>query len=159
MLRAVYPGTFDPVSSGHIDLMRRGTTLFDEVIVAVALNENKAPTFNIDERVGFIEDATKDFGNIRAVAFDGLLVDFLEQVDARIILKGLRAVSDFEYELQMSSINRRLSSKVETVLMMPSEKYSFVSSTVIREIAMLGGDVSSIAPANVVKALKIRYSK
>ncbi|MBF0170039.1 MAG: pantetheine-phosphate adenylyltransferase [Nitrospinae bacterium] len=155
-VRALYPGTFDPVSNGHIDLIRRGGALFDEIIVGVARNERKKPFFPLDERARFIREACADIPNLMVVPFSCLLVDFARQQGARVILKGLRAVSDFDYELQMSLINRRLAPDIETVFMMPSEEFSFVSSTMIKEVSSLGGDVSSIVPPNVLAALSER---
>lgn len=156
-VRAVYPGTFDPVSHGHIDLMRRGAALFDEIVVAVAKNDKKKPLFTLEERAAFIRESTADLPNLSVVSFETLLVDCARHHGARVILKGLRAVSDFDYELQMSLINRRLAPDIETVFMMPSEEYSFVSSTMIKEVASLGGDVSSIVPATVLAALRERF--
>ena len=158
-IKAVYPGTFDPVTFGHIDLMRRGTAIFDEVIVAVAYNPRKSPLFSLDERVRFIQDATTDMGNITVKPFDILLVDFARREGARVIMKGLRAVSDFDYELQMSLINRRLADDIETMFMMPSEEYSFISSSMIKEISSLNGDIGNLVPPSVVEALTKRYGK
>lgn len=152
-VRALYPGTFDPVSNGHIDLIRRGAALFDEIVVGVAKNDRKKPFFTMEERASFIREACADIPNLIVVPFSSLLVDVARQQGAKVILKGLRAVSDFDYELQMSLINRRLAPDIETVFMMPSEEYSFVSSTMIKEVSSLGGDVSSIVPPNVLAAL------
>lgn len=156
-VRAVYPGTFDPVTNGHIDLMRRGTAIFSELIVAVADNPRKAPMFSLEERVGFIIEATRDIPNIVVKPFRSLLVDFSRDVGAKAIIKGLRAVSDFDYELQMSLINRRLAPDVETVFMMPSEEFSFISSSMIKEIASLSGEVGTMVPKNVEEAMKTRF--
>ncbi|MBF0293432.1 MAG: pantetheine-phosphate adenylyltransferase [Nitrospinae bacterium] len=156
-VRAVYPGTFDPVTNGHIDLMRRGTAIFSELIVAVADSPRKAPMFSLEDRVRFIVEATTDLPNIVVKPFRTLLVDFARDVGAKAIIKGLRAVSDFDYELQMSLINRRLAPDVETVFMMPSEEFSFVSSSMIKEIASLSGGVGTMVPKNVEEAMKIRF--
>ena len=156
-VRAVYPGTFDPVTNGHIDLMRRGTAIFSELIVAVADSPRKSPMFSMEERVGFIIEATRDMPNITVRPFRILLVDFAREVGAKAILKGLRAFSDFDYELQMSLINRRLAPDVETVFMMPSEEFSFISSSMIKEIASLFGEVGTMVPKNVEEAMKTRF--
>ncbi|MBI4665711.1 MAG: pantetheine-phosphate adenylyltransferase [Nitrospinae bacterium] len=158
-IRAVYPGTFDPVTNGHIDLMRRGSAIFSELVVAVAHNPRKHPLFSVDERVKFLVEATTDIPNISVRPFSSLLVDFAREAGAQVILKGLRAVSDFDYELQMSLINRRLESGVETMFMMPSEEFSFISSSMIKEISSLHGDVESLVPPAVAEALKERYGK
>ncbi|MBI5815865.1 MAG: pantetheine-phosphate adenylyltransferase [Nitrospinae bacterium] len=157
-ITAVYPGTFDPVTYGHIDLMKRGTAIFSELIVAVAHNPGKNPLFSLEERVDFILQATAGIGNIKVKPLRNLLVDFARGEGARVILKGLRAVSDFDYELQMSLLNRRLADDIETVFMMPSEEYSFISSSMIKEISSLNGDVGKLVPPPVVDALKGRFS-
>lgn len=157
-LKAVYPGSFDPVTLGHIDLISRSSGIFDEVIVAVADNPRKTVLFTQDERVEFIEEATKEMDNVSIQTFETLLVEFAASVGAKVMLKGLRAVSDFDYELQMSFINRRLASDLETMFMMPSEEYSFVSSTLIKEIAALNGDISSMVPKPVAEALLARLA-
>lgn len=156
-VRAVYPGTFDPVTNGHIDLMRRGTAIFSELVVAVADSPRKSPMFSLEDRVRFIVEATTDLPNIVVKPFRTLLVDFARDVGAKAILKGLRAVSDFDYELQMSLINRRLAPDVETVFMMPSEEFSFISSSMIKEIASLSGGVGTMVPKNVEEAMKTRF--
>lgn len=157
--RAVYPGTFDPVTLGHIDLMRRGSGLFDEVIVAVADNPQKNPLFNLEDRTRFVETSTEQIPNIVVKPLRGLLVDFVRKTEARVILKGLRAVSDFELELQLASTNRLLAPDIESVFMTPAEEFSFISSTVVKEVSRLGGDVTSMAPPVVVKALVNRYAQ
>ncbi len=157
-LKAVYPGSFDPVTLGHIDLISRSCGVFDEVIVAVADNPRKKALFTKDERVGFIQEATKQMSNVSIKVFETLLVKFASSVGAKVIIKGLRAVSDFDYELQMSFINRRLAGDLETMFMMPSEEYSFVSSTIIKEIAALNGDISSMVPKPVEEALFTRLA-
>lgn len=155
-VKAVYPGSFDPVTFGHIDLIRRGAAMFSEVVVGVADNPRKAHLFTMEERVAFLRQATAGMANVSVMGFTSLLVEFARSVDARVIIKGLRAVSDFEYEMQMSLINRRLAAGVETVFMMPSEEYLFVSSSVVKEVASLRGDVSSMAPDFIGSALRER---
>jgi pantetheine-phosphate adenylyltransferase len=154
---AVYPGTFDPVSNGHLDLMKRGLEIFDKLIVAVALNPDKNPLFTIDERVGFIKEAVKGWKNIEVEFFDDLLIEYAKRKKADVIVKGLRAVSDFEYELQMSLMNRRLDSHIETVFMMPSEEYSFLSSRILKEVALLHGDIRGMVPPGVAEGLERKF--
>ncbi len=156
---AVYPGTFDPVTNGHIDLVRRGAKLFDGVVVAVADNLRKKPLFSVTTRVDLIKEATSDLECVTVKPFFNLLVDFAREEGAAVIVKGLRAVSDFDYELQLSLTNRRLAPDIESVFMMPSEEYSFISSTMIKEISSMGGDVSSMVPDVVAKELSIRNKK
>jgi pantetheine-phosphate adenylyltransferase len=150
---AVYPGTFDPITYGHMDVIKRGTTLFDKVIVLVARNSSKAPLFTPDERVSMIQDV---FGKDRSVTvdvFDGLLVEYVRKNKATAIIRGLRAVSDFEYEFQMALTNRKLDGKVDTVFLVPDERFTYLNSTIVREIARLGGDVSDFVPPHVRKYL------
>jgi len=142
MLKAVYPGTFDPITRGHEDLVRRAARLFGEVIVAVADSRTKHPFFALDERVQMAAYVLADCPNVRVIGFSGLLIHFLQQQDAYIILRGLRAVSDFEYEFQLAGMNRNLYPNVETIFLTPSEQYMFISASMVREIALLGGDVS-----------------
>jgi len=151
---AIYPGTFDPVTNGHTDLIERATHLFDKVIVAVAKATSKSPVFTLDERVSLATEVLSPLGNIEVCGFDILLVEFMKQKNATIILRGLRAVSDFEYEFQLASMNRHLSDKAETVFLTPAEQYTFISSSLVREIARLGGDVSKFVDPKVVAALK-----
>lgn len=139
---AIYPGTFDPFTRGHEDLVRRASLLFDQVIVAVAESRGKGPIFSLDERVAIARDVLKPFPNVKVLGFDGLLMDFLRANNGRVILRGLRAVSDFEYEFQMAGMNRKLFPDVETVFLTPADEYMFISATMVREIARLGGDVS-----------------
>ena len=155
-VKAVYPGSFDPVTFGHIDLIRRGAAMFSQVVVGVADNPRKAHLFTMEERVAFLRQATAGMANVSVMGFTSLLVEFTRSVESRVIVKGLRAVSDFEYEMQMSLINRRLAGDLETVFMMPSEEYLFVSSSVVKEVASLRGDVSSMAPDFVGRALRDR---
>jgi len=148
---AIYPGTFDPVTNGHLDIMKRALSLCDKLIVAVALNPKKNPTFSVEDRVGFIQDAVKKYPTIEVHPFDTLLTDFAQKQKACIIVKGLRAVSDFEYELQMGLMNRNLNDKLETVFMIPSQEFSFLSSSFVKEIAKHGGDVTKMVPKSVLK--------
>lgn len=156
---AVYPGTFDPVTNGHIDLVQRSLRIFDEVIVAIAANPKKAPLFPLEQRIAMFREATVKFKNVVIEGFDGLLVDYVRKKNAVGIIRGLRAVSDFEYEMQMALMNRRLDSSIETVYLMPSEEYSFITSTIVREAASYGGDVSTLVPKVVVEKLKKKYGK
>ena len=142
-IRAVYPGTFDPITNGHEDLIQRAARLFDEVVVGVAQSQAKRPFFSLDERVGLAREVLKPYANVKVEGFNGLLSEFLREQGATVILRGLRAVSDFEYEFQLAGMNRRLAPGVETLFLTPSDKYLFLSATIVREIAVLGGDVSS----------------
>ena len=155
---AVYPGSFDPVTNGHIDLIQRSAALFDKVAVAILRNSGKTPLFSVDERKEMLESAVREIGNVVITDFSGLLVDFAEQVGASVIIRGIRAISDYEYELQMALINRRLSSRVETVFMLPAETYSFVSSKLIKEIASHGGVISGLVPEDVERRLRIKFT-
>jgi pantetheine-phosphate adenylyltransferase len=157
--RAVYPGTFDPITRGHEDLVRRASTLFDEVIVAVADSRGKSPFFTFEERVAMARETLAPFDNVRVEGFSGLLMDFLHKHDAKIILRGLRAVSDFEYEFQMAGMNRNLFPDVETLFLTPAEQYMFISATMVREIASLGGDVSPFVNPIVMPRLKAKLRK
>jgi len=156
---AVYPGTFDPVTNGHIDLVERSLRIFDELIIAVAANPKKAPLFSLEERIDMFRMVTKKHKHVVIEGFDGLLVDYVKRKHAVAIIRGLRAVSDFEYEMQMALMNRRLDNDIETVFLMPNEEYSFITSTIVKEAASYGGDVSSLVPAVVVKKLKKRFGK
>ncbi|HEC28645.1 MAG TPA: pantetheine-phosphate adenylyltransferase [Gammaproteobacteria bacterium] len=153
---AVYPGTFDPITNGHTDLVHRAVLLFEQVIVAVAENPLKTTTFPIEERVGLAEDVLVGVDNVMVCSFDTLLVDFVQKHDARVILRGLRAVSDFEYEFQLAGMNRRLAPAVETLFLTPAEQYSYISSSLVKEIAGLGGDVSEFVHKKVGAALNRR---
>lgn len=158
MRRALYPGTFDPVTNGHLDLVRRALKLFDGVVVAVGTARDKNPMFTVEERVEFIREAVKDFANVEVVAIEGLLVDTVRETGAVAILRGLREVSDFEYEFQMALMNRRLARDVETVFLMPSLSYIFLDSTIMKEVALLGGDVDGLAPDAVIRSLAEKRS-
>lgn len=154
---AVYPGTFDPITNGHIDLIQRALRIFDEVIVAVAPSPRKLPLFTLEERLRMIRQSLEGIKGAKAEAFNGLLVDYVKSKKGVAIIRGLRAVSDFEYELQMALMNRRLDSNTETVFMMPSEEYTFLTSTVIKEVASLGGHIKGLVPEVVEKALKEKF--
>jgi pantetheine-phosphate adenylyltransferase len=155
--RAVYPGSFDPVTNGHIDLIQRSAALFDHVVVAILGNAEKTPLFSVEERIDMLEESIRDLRNVSVASFEGLLVDFVEEIGASVIVRGIRAVSDYEYELQMALMNRRLSNKVETVFMLPAESYSFLSSKLVKEIAQLGGKITGFVPAGVEKRLCRKY--
>lgn len=157
--RAVYPGTFDPITRGHEDLVRRACSLFDEIIVAVADSRGKQPFFDLIERVDMAREALAGFSNVRIEGFSGLLMEFLRKHDARIILRGLRAVSDFEYEFQMAGMNSKLYPDVETLFLTPAEQYMFISATMVREIASLGGDVSPFVNPIVIPRMKARLAR
>jgi len=156
MKTAVYPGTFDPITNGHTDLVQRAARLFDRVVVAIAANPGKAPAFPLEQRVTLARGVLAGLPNVEVCSFDNLLVDYLHQRGADVILRGLRAVSDFEYEFQLASMNRQLAPDIETVFLTPAEQYAFVSSSLVREIAALGGDVSPFVHAQVVAALRER---
>jgi len=159
MVTAVYPGTFDPITNGHSDLIQRASQLFDKVIVAIAANPSKAPTFSLEQRVEMAKTVTSSLNNVSIVGFDSLLVHFVKENDAQVILRGLRAVSDFDYEFQLAGMNRRLDSQIETIFMTPAEKYAFISSSLVREIANLGGDVSEFVHEMVMQELSSIYLK
>ncbi|AWI75699.1 MAG: pantetheine-phosphate adenylyltransferase [Betaproteobacteria bacterium HGW-Betaproteobacteria-13] len=151
---ALYPGTFDPFTRGHEDIVRRAALLFEEVVVAVAASPGKGPIFSLDERVAIAQEVLSPFPNVRVTGFSGLLMDFVRAQRARVVLRGLRAVSDFEYEFQMAGMNRKLYPDVETVFLTPAEEYMFISATMVREIARLGGDVSKFVQASVLAQLQ-----
>jgi pantetheine-phosphate adenylyltransferase len=159
MAIAIYPGTFDPATLGHVDLICRAAKLFDEVVVAIAENPGKAPLFTLEERVSMLEESIVGLGNVRVIGFNNLLMDCAREQNANTILRGLRAVSDFEYEFQLAAMNRHLDPSIETTFLTPSESYAFVSSTLIKEVASLGGDVSEFVSPQVMKALQLAYSK
>jgi pantetheine-phosphate adenylyltransferase len=155
---AIYPGTFDPVTLGHVDLVERGFRMFDRIVVAVADSRTKSPMFTLEERVAMFQDAVSSLGDVSVVPFDKLTVHFAQDHDACAIIRGLRAVSDFDYEFQLAWMNRKLVEEVETVFLCPNEKYSFVNSTLVKEIARLGGDFTEFVPRPVVKALRQQLS-
>jgi pantetheine-phosphate adenylyltransferase len=156
---AVYPGTFDPMTLGHEDLMRRASRLFDKLVLAVAAGHHKRTMFTLDERLSIARELADPLGNVQVVAFRGLLKDFVHSVGGRVVVRGLRAVSDFEYEFQMAGMNRQLMPDVETVFLTPSDQYQFVSSTFVREIATLGGDVSKFVAPSVLARLQERVKR
>lgn len=158
MKTAIYPGTFDPVTLGHVDLIGRAAGMFDRLVVAIAENKNKSPLFDLAERVGLVQSAIGHLGNVEVVGFDTLLVECARRCGAQVVLRGLRAVSDFEYEFQLAWMNRRLSAQLETLFLTPSEQYAFLSSSMIREIAKLGGDVSDFVPNTVRLALATKFA-
>ncbi len=157
MRKVIYPGTFDPVTYGHIDLVKRAIDLFDAVAVTVAINPSKESLFTVDERVAMLNDSLKDFENVTVDSFGGLIVDHAKQVGASGILRGLRAVSDFEFEFQMALMNRKLAKDIATVFLMPHEKYTYLNSTIIRNLASLHSDVSEFVPPFVAQALKEKF--
>ncbi|HEV8094665.1 MAG TPA: pantetheine-phosphate adenylyltransferase [Burkholderiales bacterium] len=159
MIRAVYPGTFDPLTRGHEDLVRRASTLFDAVILAVADSRSKKPFFTLDERLDMARQVLADLGNVEVMGFNGLLIDFARQHNARVVVRGLRAVSDFEYEFQLAGMNRNLSPDMETVFLTPSEQHMFISATLVREIAMFGGDISKFVHPIVRAKLAARVKE
>ena len=156
---ALYPGRFDPVTNGHVDLAERSLRMFDRIIVAVAANPKKQPLFELSERIVMFKKATKGYRNLVIEGFDGLLVDYVKEKKAVAIIRGLRAVSDFEHEMQMALMNRRLDEDIETVFLMPNEEYSFITSTIVKEAASYGGDVSSLVPKGVVAKLRKRFGR
>ncbi|HCD38016.1 MAG TPA: pantetheine-phosphate adenylyltransferase [Candidatus Omnitrophica bacterium] len=158
-MKAVYPGSFDPITNGHIDIIKRGLAIFDEVIVAIAKNSEKKPLFTVKERVKMIREIAKGLKGIRVDVFDGLLVDYVKSVGAKAVIRGLRAVSDFEYEFQMAITNRKLGKDVETIFLMSSEKYSYLSSRIVKEVSSYGGNITGMVPESVVKALGGKFMR
>src|ERR687883_639535 len=156
MIKAVYPGTFDPLTRGHEDLVRRASTLFDRIILAIADSKAKKPYFTLDDRIAMAKEVLADVKNVEVMGFTGLLTDFVRKHGARVVLRGLRAVSDFEYEFQLAGMNRNLYPEMETIFLTPSEQHMFISATLVREIATLGGDVSEFVHPLVAKRLKQR---
>lgn len=152
--KAIYPGTFDPITNGHIDIISRAATLFPELVVAVASNTAKGPFFPLNTRIKLVQEAVRHLPGVSVLGFDNLLINFVHEQQARVILRGLRAVSDFEYEFQLAGMNRKLSKQIETMFLTPSADSMFISSTLVREIAVLGGDVSGFVPEAVVNELK-----
>ena len=141
---AIYPGTFDPITLGHIDIIQRGSKLFDRVIVTIAINQSKKPLFSVNERIKMIEDAIKELSNVSVEKFDGLLVNFASEKNANVILRGLRAVSDFEYEFQMALMNKHLCDDISTLFLVPNEKYTYLNSTIVKDVAKYGGDIKKL---------------
>jgi pantetheine-phosphate adenylyltransferase len=151
---AIYPGTFDPPTNGHLDLIRRGANIFDELVVALLRNSEKTPLFTVEERISMMRECVQSLPNVTVDSFDGLLVDYATRKGAKAVLRGIRAVSDYEYELQMALMNRKLDPRLETIFMMPAEAYSYLSSRLVREIGMLGGSVHDLVPELVEERLK-----
>ncbi|HAD81743.1 MAG: pantetheine-phosphate adenylyltransferase [Candidatus Edwardsbacteria bacterium RIFOXYD12_FULL_50_11] len=156
---AIYPGTFDPVTNGHLDIIQRGAEIFDRIIVAVAASRNKNPLFSLEERVEMLKKTAAGYKGVSVEPFDGLLVDYARSKGARVIIRGLRAVSDFEYEFQLALMNRKLNPGMDTFFVMPSEKYVYLNSGLIKEISRMGGDISSLVPDEVLNNLKAKYHK
>lgn len=157
MRTVIYPGSFDPLTNGHLDVIQRAAKLFDRVVVAVADNESKSPLFPLDERLDLVATSIQQFDNVEADALTGLLVEYVEHKGGHAIIRGLRAVSDFEFEFQLALMNRKLNERIETIFMMPKDTYTFLSSRVVKEISRLGGDVSDFVPPHVRKALLTRF--
>ena len=156
---AIYPGSFDPITNGHLDLIERGAKLFDKLIVAILRNESKEPLFTVEERIDMLQDVVRDYSNVEVDSFHGLLVDYAARKKASVILRGIRAISDYEYELQMALMNSRLAPGIETVFLMSSEEYSFISSKLVKEVFGLGGNISGLVPPSVKARLKDRVSR
>ena len=157
MLRAIYPGSFDPVTFGHLDVIKRSYKMVDELILGVLYNKAKTPLFSAEERVRMLEEVTKEMPNIKVIPFNGLLIDFAKNMEAKVIVRGLRAITDFEYELQMSQMNHKLDSEIETMFLTTSLEYSYLSSTTVKEVAAFGGDISQFVPKVVVDKIKVKY--
>jgi pantetheine-phosphate adenylyltransferase len=158
MRTVIYPGSFDPLTNGHLDVIQRATKLFDRVIVAVAESESKHPLFSLDERLAMVRCSVRELPNVEADRFDGLLIEYVARRGAEAVVRGLRAVSDFEFEFQLALMNRKLDERIETIFMMPKDTYTFLNSRLVKEIARLGGDVSQFVPAHVKTALKTKLA-
>jgi pantetheine-phosphate adenylyltransferase len=156
---AIYPGSFDPITTGHLDLIVRGSRLVDRLIVAILRNEAKAPLFSVEERAGMLQEVVQPYSNVEVEAFDGLLVDYAAQRGANLIIRGIRAISDYEYELQMALMNRRLRPEIETAFLMAGEAYSFISSHLVKEVVSLGGDIAGLVPPVVEARLQGRFAR
>lgn len=159
MKRAVYPGSFDPVTYGHLDIIRRSAALVDELIVGVLQNNHKKPLFSLEERVKILLEATKDMSNVRVEAFTGLSIDFVKKSDAQFLVRGLRAITDFDYELQMAQTNRIMAPDVDTIFLTTSLQYAYLSSSTVKEVAYYGGDISKFVPPEVVRAIRAKMQK
>lgn len=158
-VKALYPGTFDPPTNGHVDLIERGSKIFDRVTVAILNNPVKNPLFTVEERVEMLREATRALGNVTVATFDGMMVDFARQIGAKVVLRGIRAISDYEHEFQMALMNRRLAPDLETVFLQPAGRYSFVSSRMVKEVVSFGGKADGLVPASVLKRLKNRVKQ
>ncbi len=158
-VKAIYPGSFDPLTNGHLDLIARGAKIFDHLVVAILKNSEKSPLFDVPERLEMLTEATREIENVSVSTFDGLLIDFVRAEQAQAIVRGIRAISDYEYELQMALMNRRLAPELETVFMMPAEKYSYLSSRLVKEVFRLGGSVDGLVPAIVIDRLRTRVTR
>jgi pantetheine-phosphate adenylyltransferase len=156
---AVYPGSFDPLTNGHLDIIARSSSLFHKIVVAVTNNCNKRHTFCLDERLQLLQESTKDLENVEILSFSGLLANYLKEINSFVVIRGLRALSDFEYEFQMALMNRNLNEKIETIFLIPDQSYTFLSSSMIKEVAMLGGDMSGLVPKCVAEKLKNKYQR
>ena len=159
MVRAIYPGSFDPVTYGHIDIITRSSKLADELVIGVLKNNSKRPLFSVEERVKMLEEVTKELPNVKIVPFNGLLVDFARQIEANAVVRGLRAITDFEYELQMAQTNHQLAPDVETLFLTTNLQYSYLSSTIVKEVATFGGDISQFVPEVVMNRIKEKMSQ
>lgn len=158
-MRAIYPGSFDPVTYGHLDIIKRSSRLVDELIVGVLNNNAKSPLFSTEERVKMLQEVTQDIPNVKVVMFEGLLVDFAKQMDAGMVIRGLRAITDFEYELQMAQTNHKLAKELETIFLTTSLEYSFLSSTIVKEVATYGGDISQFVPEYISRRIAEKLDK
>ncbi len=156
---AVYPGTFDPITNGHVDLVHRASRLFDQVVIGIAASDRKNPLFSLDERIVLAQEVLSEWNNVRVEGFDSLLIDFVHEQNANAIVRGLRAVSDFEYEFQLASMNRHLAPDVESVFLTPAEQHAFISSSLVKEVSALGGDISGFVPERVALALNAKHKK
>ena len=159
MRRAVYPGSFDPVTYGHIDIIERAADLVDELVVAVLVNHAKTPLFSVDERVNMLKEVTKNITNVRVESFSGLSVDFVKKCDARFIVRGLRAITDFEFELQMAQTNRMMDPQIDTIFFTTNLEYAYISSTTVREVAFFGGDISRFVPEIIEKQMRLKMAE
>ena len=159
MIRAIYPGSFDPVTFGHLDIITRSSKIVDELIIGVLMNKAKTPLFSVEERVKMLKEVTKDLDNIRIVPFDGLLVEFASRMNAGLVIRGLRAITDFEYELQMSQTNRKVAPEVDTIFFTTSLEYAYLSSSIVKEVAQYGGDISAFVAEPVEKAIKQKFAQ
>jgi len=157
-VKALYPGTFDPPTNGHVDLIQRGAKIFDQLTVAILVNPVKNPLFTVEERVEMLQEVASTIGNVKVATFDGMMVDFARLQGATAVLRGIRAISDYEHEFQMALMNRRLAPEIETVFLQPAGRYSFVSSRMVKEVFSFGGDVTGLVPPNVLKRLRARIN-